>query len=55
MGFWMQTIYFDTYLGPKRAFGSKNRPYASFGYHLYTISYSNVFLKGYPLEAKNAP
>ena len=29
MCFWMQTIYCDTCLGPKRAFGSKEQLYAS--------------------------
>ena len=38
----MQTIYFDTFLGPNRAFCSTERLYAPCGYHLDTISYSKV-------------
>ena len=40
--FWMQTIYFHNCLGPYRVFSSKERLYAPSGYHLDTISYSNV-------------
>ena len=38
----MQTIYFHNYLGPYRGFGNKERLYAPCGYHLDTISNSNV-------------
>ena len=39
---WMQTIYFHNCLGPNRGFASKEQLYAPSGYHLDTMSYSNV-------------
>ena len=37
----MQTIYFHC-LGPYQGIGSKERLYAPSGYHLDTVSYTNV-------------
>ena len=43
----MQTIYFHNCLGPYQGFGSKERLYAQSGYHLDTISNSNIAILFY--------